>query len=160
MSARTILAFLVALIPAAATAASPAPPVRPEPPLPILKLANAVVNASNRDDAPSLSTLYTNDAIVVDEIPPFLWRGAGVGVAWWRAVEAFIRKEHHRLRLVNVRISDFQRSAQDGYLIQAMTILETGNGPSAGESGTLTYTFHDSGGTWLISSQVWTTKPE
>ncbi|MBV9233073.1 MAG: hypothetical protein JO030_03440 [Candidatus Eremiobacteraeota bacterium] len=159
MSLRTIVALLVALIPAAATAASPAPPVRPEPPLPILNLANAVVNASNTDNALSLSTLYTNDATVVDEIPPFLWRGAGAGVAWWRTVEAFLRKEHHRLELVNVRISDFQRSAQDGYLIQAMTIFEIGNGPSASESGTLTYTFHESGGTWLISSQVWTTKP-
>ena len=159
MSARTILVFLVALIPAAALAATPAPAPQPAPPVAILRLANAVVNASNTDDAASLSNLYTSDAIVVDEIPRFVWRGAGAGIAWWRAVEAFIRKEHRHLKLVNVRISEFQRSARDAYLIQPMTIVETGNGPSVTEWGTMTYTFHNSGGTWLISSQVWTTKP-
>lgn len=158
MSPRTILALLVALTPVAATAASPAPPTQPAPSS-ILKLANAVVNASNSDDAASLSTLYTNDAVVVDEISPFAWRGSGAGVAWWRAVEAFVNKERHRLKLVNVRISDFQRSTNDAYLIQPMTILEIGHGKPSSESGTMTYTFHNNGGTWLISSQVWTTKP-
>jgi len=158
MSARTILAFLVGLTPAAAAAASPAPPSA-APPAPILKLANAVVNASNTNDASSLSKLYTNDAVVVDEIPPFVWRGAGAGVAWWRAVDVFTTKKHERIKLVNVRVSEFQSSASDAYLIQPMTIDETSGGPPASESGTMTYTFQNNGGTWLISSQVWTTKP-
>ena len=151
--------FFVFLSSLALTAASPAPPAQPAPPLAISKLANAVVNASNADDAPSLSKLYTNDAIVVDEIPPFAWRGAAAGVAWWRSVEAFLNKEHLHIKLVDVRVNDFQGSADDGYLIQPMTLLEIGKGGPSSETGTLTYTFHKSGGTWLISSQVWTTKP-
>src|SRR5579872_4774663 len=121
MSPRTILALLVALTPAAATAAHA---VQPVPPPPILRLVNAVVRASNTDDASSLSKLYTNHAIVIDEVPPFRWRGSGAGGAWWRAVEAFIKKDHLHLKLVNVRVSEFQRSANDAYLIQPMTILE------------------------------------
>lgn len=159
MSARTILAFLVALAPAAAVAASPPPPAQPVPPAAILKLTNAVVNASNTDNASLLSKLYANDATVVDELPPFLWRGAGAGVAWWRAVEAFTKTKHERIKLVDVRVSEFQSSATDAYLIQPMTIIEMGNGKPGSESGTMTYTFHKSGGDWLISSQVWTTKP-
>ena len=159
MRARTILAFLVALMPAAAVAASPAPPARPVPPPAILRLANAVVKASNTGDASLLSNLYTNDATVVDELPPFSWRGAGAGVAWWRAVEAFTKTKHERIKLVDVRVTEFQRSATDAYLIQPMTIVEIGTGKPGSESGTMTYTFHYSGGAWLISSQVWTTKP-
>lgn len=151
-----MLAFLIALGPIAAGAASPAAP--PVPPSPILKLANAVVNASNADDAASLSKLYTHDATVVDEIPPFVWRGAGAGVAWWHAVEAFTKNKHVRIKLVDIRISEFQRSATDAYLIQPMTIMEIGTG-QPGESGTMTYTFHNDGTAWSISSQVWTTKP-
>jgi ketosteroid isomerase-like protein len=116
--------------------------------------------ASNTDDAVAFSKLYSKDAVLVDEIPPFEWRGTSAGIAWWRAVEAFMIKERHHIRLVNVRISEFQRSAVDAYLIQPMTIMEIAGGrePSS-ESGTLTYTFRQIDGTWLIISQVWTTKP-
>lgn len=157
MSARRILAFLIALTPAAIAAASTPPP--PVPPAPILTLASSVVKASNTDDEALLARLYTGDATVVDEIPPFVWRGAGAGVAWWRAVEAFTKTKHVRLKLVDVRISEFQRSSTAAYLIQPLTILELGNGQPSSESGTMTYTFHNDGGRWLISSQVWATKP-
>lgn len=103
--------------------------------------------------------LYTADAVVVDEIPPFVWRGAGAGVAWWQAVDAFTMKKHERIKLVNVSVSEFQTSASGAYLIQPMTIRESTGGKQDSEYGTWTYTFHNSGGTWLISSQVWTTKP-
>ena len=71
MRARTVLAFLIALT-ASVAAANPAQAIQSVPPSPILKLANAVVNASHTDDSLSLSKLYTNDAIVVDENPPFI----------------------------------------------------------------------------------------
>lgn len=159
MRLKTIVAFLFALTPAAADATNSNPPIRPTPPPAIMKLTDAVVKASNADDASALSKLYTEDAVVVDELPPFVWRGANAGVDWWRAVEAFVRNEHHHLKLVNARVSEFQRSAVGAYLVQPMTILEVGGAQPSSESGTWTYTFHNGGGTWLISSQVWTTKP-
>ena len=159
MSVRTLLVFLSALAPAAAAAASPAPPARPVAPPAILNLANAVVTASNTDDASLLSKLYTSDAIVVDEVPPFAWRGHGAGAAWWRAVDAFTQQKHEHIKLIDVRVSEFRSSGTDAYLVQPMTIVEMGAGAPGNESGTFTYTFHYNGGAWLISSQVWTTKP-
>lgn len=159
MRLRTIVAFLILLAPVAAGAANSAGRIQPTVPPAIVKLANAVVRASNADDASALTKLYAEDAVVVDEIPPFVWRGAGAGVAWWQAVDSFTMKKHERIELVNVRVSEFQRSAIDAYLIQPMTILEFAGDKRSNESGTWTYTFRNSGGTWLISSQVWTTKP-
>lgn len=40
------------------------------------------------------------------------------------------------LRAINIRIGEFRQSATDAYLVEP----------------------HKAGGTWLISSQVWTTK--
>jgi ketosteroid isomerase-like protein len=155
MQIRTIAAFLaLALAPGlAAAAANP-------PPAPILKLANAVIRATNTDDASALNGLYADDAVVVDENPPFAWHGRGAGAAWWRVVDAIVRgmKMTH-VRAVDVRIGEFRQSATDAYLIQPLTITGTANGKPFAESGTLTYTFHKNGDTWLISSQVWTTKP-
>jgi ketosteroid isomerase-like protein len=151
---RTIAAFLtLALVPAVAGAASP-------PPAAILKLANAVVSAANADDAARLVGIFTNDAVVVDENPPFVWRGEGAGLAWWHVVEAVTRKAKlTHLKAVNVRRGEFRQTATDAYLVQPMTITAIAAGKPFAESGTMTYTFHNAGGAWLISTMVWTTKP-
>jgi len=144
----------IALAPAAGIA-NPAPP-----PAPILKLANAAMHAANANDANAFAGLYTNDAVVVDEIPPFVWRGAGAGTSWWYAVAATARKmKLTHLQATNIRIGEFKQSANDAYLVTPMTVTAVAGGKPFVEPGTTTYTFHKAGGTWLISSQVWTSKP-
>jgi ketosteroid isomerase-like protein len=152
---RTIAAFVaLALVPGAAIAATNVPPP------PILRLANAAMRAANTDNAAGFAGLYTDDAVVVDENPPFVWRGAGAGTAWWHAVDAVMRRMSlTHLKAINIRISEFKQSATDAYLVQPMTVSGIANGKPFAEAGTTTYTFHNAGGTWLISTQVWTTKP-
>ncbi len=146
--------FAIALVPAAGIA-NPA-----LPPAPILHLANAAMHAANANDASAFAGLYTNDAVVVDEIPPFVWRGAGAGTSWWHAVAATARKmKLTHLQATNIRIGEFKQSANDAYLVTPMTVTAIANGKPFVEPGTTTYTFHEAGGTWLISSQVWTSKP-
>lgn len=155
MQVRTIASFLaLALAPALAVAASTPPPA------PILKLANAVIHGTNTDDAPSFVGLFTDDAVIVDENPPFVWRGADAGVAWWHVVDAVTQKaKMTHLKAINIRFGEFRQSATGAYMVQAMTITGIADGKPFAESGTLTYTFHNAGGSWLISSMVWTTKP-
>jgi|SRR5580700_521146 hypothetical protein len=155
MHVRTIAVFLaLALAPALVVAAASSPPP------PILKLANAIIHGTNTDDPSGFSGLFTNDAVVVDENPPFVWRGGGAAVAWWHVVDAVTRKAKlTQLRATNVRTSEFKQSATDAYLVQAMTITGTVGSKPFSEPGTMTYTFHNVGGTWLISTMVWTTKP-
>ncbi|HEV3092423.1 MAG TPA: DUF4440 domain-containing protein [Candidatus Cybelea sp.] len=155
MKAQT-LAALVALTLAPLVAAAASKP----PPAPILKLTNAVIGAANAGDASAFSGLFTNDAIVVDENPPFVWRGADAGVAWWHVVDAVIAKAKIvHLRATNVRIGEFRQSATDGYLVESLTVTGVRSGKPFAEAGTMTYTFHGAGGAWLISTMVWTTKP-
>lgn len=152
---RNLAAFLLlALVPAAAGAA-PKPP-----PAPIVKLANAVIRAANSDNASGLVGLFTGDATVVDENAPFVWRGARAGTAWWHVVDAVTQKiKMTHLKAVNIRVSEFALTPSDAYMIEAMTITGLTPAKPFAESGTMTYTFHNAGGTWLISSMVWTTKP-
>jgi len=155
MQLRFIAAFLAAGIAPAQAAAAPN-----VPPAPILQLANAVIDAANANDAASFAGLYTADAVVVDENQPFLWRGAGAGASWWHAVQALAQKAKLRhIKAVGIRIGEFKQSATDAYLVEATTVTGTANGKPFAEAGTMTYTFHRAGGTWLISSQIWTTKP-
>lgn len=149
-----LAALAFALVPVGTAAASQPPPAA------ILKLAGAIPHAANIDDASGLATIFTNGAVVVDEIAPFVWRGAGAGVAWWHGVDAVIRKAKLKdFRATNVRIGEFRANAADAYLVQALTIVGVAGGKPFAESGTMTYTFRNSGGKWLISTAVWTTKP-
>jgi ketosteroid isomerase-like protein len=155
VNVRTIATFLIlTFAPALAVAASKPPPE------PILKLVNTVIAATNSDDAAALAGLFADDAVVVDENPPFAWRGAGAGVAWWHVVDAVTQKaKMQHVKAVNVRLGEFRQSAADAYLVQAMTVTGIAGTKPFAEAGTMTYTFHNAGGTWLISSMVWTTKP-
>lgn len=155
MQRRLIAALLaLALAPSFASAASSVPPA------PILKLANAAMHAANTNDASAFAGLYTDDAVVIDETPPFVWRGAGAGTSWWHAVTAVAQKmKMTHLQAVDIRIGEFRQTATDAYLVQPMTVTAIANGKPFAEAGTTTYTFHNAGGTWRISSQVWTTKP-
>ena len=155
MNLRTIAAFVILTFAPALAVAAPKPP-----PEPILKLANAVITATNTDDAAALAGLFTDDAVVVNENPPFAWRGAGAGVAWWHVVDAVTQKaQMQHVKAVNVRLGEFRQSATDAYLVQALTVTGVAGAKPFAEAGTMTYTFHNAGGTWLISTMVWTTKP-
>jgi ketosteroid isomerase-like protein len=152
---RTISAFLILTFAPALAVAAPKPP-----PEPILKLVNTVIWATNADDAASLAGLFTDDAVVVDENPPFAWRGAGAGVAWWHVVDAVTQKaKMQHVKATNIRLGEFRQSAADAYLVQALTVTGIAGTKPFAEAGTMTYTFHNAGGSWLISSMVWTTKP-
>jgi ketosteroid isomerase-like protein len=155
VTVRTIAAFLaIALAPAIAAAAPNVPPP------PILELTNAVIHTSDTDDPSGLASIFTADAVVVDENPPFVWRGAGAGTAWWRGVDSVLAKvKMTHFKATNVRVSEFVAAQNDAYLVQPLTLTGVRDGKPFAESGTLTYTFHQTGGTWLISTLVWTTKP-
>jgi ketosteroid isomerase-like protein len=155
VNVRTIAAFVILTFAPTLAVAAPKPP-----PEPILKLANMVITATNTDDAAALAGLFTDDAVVVDENPPFAWRGAGAGVAWWHVVDAVTQKaKMQHVKAVNVRLGEFRQSATDAYLVQALTVTGVAGTKPFAEAGTMTYTFHNAGGTWLISTMVWTTKP-
>jgi ketosteroid isomerase-like protein len=155
MQLRTIIAITALALAPGLAAAAPNPP-----PAPILKLASAAMHAANTNDASAFAGLYTDDAIVVDEDPPFSWRGSGAGTAWWHVVAAVAQKmKMTHLRAVDIRVGEFKETATDAYLVEPMTVTAIANGKPFVEAGTTTYTFHRAAGTWLISSQVWTAKP-
>ncbi len=130
------------------------------PPQSIVKLANAVVNVGNTNDGSSLSGIFTSDAVVVDENAPFVWRGANAGTAWWNGLTALMKRAHMgHLHVGTVRVGEYRQSPTDAYLVESMLITGTAAGKPFAESGTMTFTFHKTGGRWLISTEVWSTKP-
>ena len=63
------------------------------------------------------------------------------------------------VKAVDVRLGEFRQTATDAYLVAALTVTGTAGTKPFAEAGTMTYTFHNAGGRWLISTMVWSTKP-
>jgi ketosteroid isomerase-like protein len=151
---RTLAAFVtIAIAPLVALGA-------PTVPAPIAKIMDTVIQGTNADDPSLFAKLFTGDAVIVDENPPFVWRGADAGTAWWSVVDAVTRKAKLiHLKATIVRTGEFRQAATGAYLVQSMKITGVAARKPFAELGTLTYTFEKAGGKWLISSMVWTTKP-
>jgi ketosteroid isomerase-like protein len=142
----SLLAFALAVV-----AATPA-----QPPAQIVALTQAIVDASNSNVAAGLARIYTDDAVVIDENPPFVWHGAHAGVQWFSGVQQLLAGSHSSMHAVAAAPLDFQINPEgdDAYLSQKFAISVTTNGTMNTEHGTQTYTFHKGDdGKWKISRQ-------
>jgi ketosteroid isomerase-like protein len=131
-----------------------------QPPAQIMALTHVILDASNANDDTPLVGSYTDDAIVIDENPPFVWRGASAGTQWFSGVQSLMTQTHASLHAVAAAPTDFQmdREGDDAYLSQKFAVSVTASGKTNTERGTMTYTFHKGDdGTWRISRQIWTT---
>src|ERR1700709_755741 len=53
----------------------------------VLKIVNTVIKASGTFDIDAVANLYTPNALIADEEPPFSWNGSTAGVQWVSTVE-------------------------------------------------------------------------
>ena len=131
----------------------------PRLPAGINALTQAVLVAANTNNAAKLANICTADAVVVDENPPFVWRGANAGVEWWQGVQEVLGTMHATLHVTEFPFSEYRQDASSAYLIQPLKITITTSRKTINELGTETYTFRKVNGAWKISSATWTTKP-
>ena len=155
MHVRFLAAVLMLALAPALAAAAPNPP----PPA-IVKLTDAIARTLATDDPSLLAGIFTDDAVIIDENAPFVWRGPGAAAAWWRVVDTVMKQAKlPHPKATGLRFGEFVQSPTAAYLVQAMTIAGTADGKPFAEPGTMTYTFRKEGGKWLISGLVWSTKP-
>jgi ketosteroid isomerase-like protein len=116
----------------------------------------AVIAAIKSDDAAAISTLYSNNAVVVDEQAPFEWTGSVAGSQWLSASKDWSKWSpkvaHFRGALAEIQVDDASGSA---YVVVAGTFLSADPKKPWQQHGTLTFTLRRIDGSWKISSQAW-----
>ncbi len=149
-----VLAAFCAIVVACTAAAGAA-----QPPAAIARIVKTVVGAEIPGSTAALAHLYTSDAVVVDEFPPFIWTGADSGRVWFVALDRVLANlKMHGLKVVAAPASEYLQTGNDAYEIVPLTLDGMEGAKASHETGTLTFTFRRSGSTWKISSQVWTTR--
>jgi ketosteroid isomerase-like protein len=130
------------------------------PPPEVMEVVTAAINSLNTFNIDAVANLYTPNAVVADDEPPFSWNGPTAGVQWVNAVER-VCKENHLTKLKGsiANVSVYQQSTDNVYII--VPVNYTGNLPGKASfeaEGAFAFVLRMINGKWMIKSQVWMPK--
>ncbi|WP_426670010.1 hypothetical protein ACPPVU_01950 [Mucilaginibacter sp. McL0603] len=122
----------------------------------VMDIINTVVKASGTFDIDAVANLYTPNAVIADEEPPFSWNGPTAGVQWVSTVEKTCKD--FKLKGFKGKIGSINVYLQTDESIYVVVPVEYSGSIKENhfeEDGAFTFVFRMVGGHWLIKSQVW-----
>ncbi len=128
------------------------------PPLSLLTVIRGVIAAANANNAPKVGSYFEPESFVVDEFPPYVWKGADAGGRWWSDVARDDATHGRTLHASIGPISVSDVSVSDAYVVVPLTITSEARGKQHRETGLWALTFHRTRVIWRISSASWATE--
>jgi hypothetical protein len=130
------------------------------PPPDVMEVIAKAVYSLNNFNVDVVANLYTPNASIADDEPPYSWNGPTAGVQWVNAVEQ-VCKDNKLTKLKGAieAISVFQQNADNVYIV--VPVSYTGLLPDKAHfnsKGAFTFVLRLVNGKWLIKSQVWMPK--
>jgi len=122
----------------------------------VIGIINTVIKASAAFDIDAVADLYTPNAVVADEEPPFSWNGQTAGVQWVSTVEKTCKDlKLKEFKASTGRIKVYLQTDESIYVVVPVDYSGEIKGEAFNEDGAFTFIFRMVGGKWLIKSQVW-----
>lgn len=114
-----------------------------------------VSTALNTGNPAGLQGVFTADAVIVDEFPPFRWTGGGP-TTWFSDFKGIAKQmKLTAVRAVPHAAQYYEHGAGSAYVVVPTTLSYKMAGKAAVETGAWTFTFAKTGSTWKISSMIW-----
>lgn len=130
------------------------------PPAGVMDVIRLAINSLNNFDIEAVANLYTPNALVADDEPPYSWNGPTAGVQWVNAVEKVCKDNKlTKLKASIEPIHVFQLTTDNVYVVVPVSF--TGVLPERvrfTSKGAFTFVLRMENGKWLIKSQVWMPK--
>ncbi|HEY4198626.1 MAG TPA: hypothetical protein VGM63_23960 [Mucilaginibacter sp.] len=122
----------------------------------IIGIINTVVKASGTFDIEAVANLYTPNAVIADEEPPFSWNGPTAGVQWVNTIEKTCKDYKLKEFKGKVgRINVYLQTDESIYVVVPVDYSGEIKGDHFEEDGAFTFVFRMVSGHWMIKSQVW-----
>jgi ketosteroid isomerase-like protein len=127
------------------------------PPAEIMDVVSKVINSLNKFNIDDVANLYTPNAVVADDEPPYSWNGPTAGIQWVNAVEQACKDNQlTRLRASIESIRVYQQTTDNVYIVVPVSFTGDLRGRSRfNAKGGFTFVLRMQNGKWLIKSQVW-----
>jgi len=127
------------------------------PPPDVMAVVSVAIKAVNTFDIRAVADLYTPNAVIVDNEPPYSWNGPTAGVQWINAVEKLCQfSSITKLKGVIDPVNVYQVSADDCYIVVPVHFTYVLPGKQGfSDQGAFAFALRWVNGKWLIKSQVW-----
>jgi ketosteroid isomerase-like protein len=117
------------------------------------------VDAFNKGDMAGAASTHASDAdlVIIDEVPPFIWRGAQALKTWAADLEADAKK--HGMTNQKVTLGPATRAetnGNDAYVVVPAVYSFTEGGVAKRESAHMTFMLKKGPAGWLIHGWTWT----
>jgi hypothetical protein len=116
------------------------------------------IDSFNHGDAAAAAAAHgKGDLTIIDEVPPFLWRGRDAFKAWSDDLAADATKNGITDQWVALGDTVRQESAGDrAYVIMQATYTFKRNGAPMHEAAQMTFALQKEDGSWRIAGWTWT----
>jgi ketosteroid isomerase-like protein len=110
---------------------------------------------SNKGDEPGMAATCAKDAVVVDDLPPYIWRGSDACTAWQKSADAFVNGEGMTEIVGGLgKPTHVIISGDKAYAVIPATFAYSQHGNKLTEYATATFTLEKTDTHWLITSWV------
>lgn len=120
---------------------------------------NRFIDAFNKGDMAGAAATHAAkaDLVIIDEVPPFLWRGAQAFQAWAADLEADAKKRGLTDQKVTLKEpTRAETNGPDAYVIVPAIYSFKENGVEMRETAQMTFTLKKDADGWLIHGWTWT----
>ena len=147
----TLVTFVCAFTAAPASAQAPDPQL-------IAPIQKFVDSFNKGDTAGAMATHAAGaDLAIIDEVPPFIWRGAKAFQAWSTALDAASKQAGITDQMVTIKAPTRTESSGDSaYVIVPAVYTYKEKGVAMREAAQMTFTLKKGASGWLIHGWTWT----
>jgi ketosteroid isomerase-like protein len=123
----------------------------------VMEVVRMAIYAANDFNVQAVANLYTPNAVVADDEPPYSWNGPTAGIQWINAVERAV-KEYHITKFKGTiePVKVYQQTSDNVYVV--VPVSYTGNLPGRDHfsaRGAFAFVLRQINDKWMIKSQVW-----
>ena len=147
----TLVTFVCAFMVAPLSAQAPDPQL-------IAPIQKFIDSFNKGDSAGAMATHAAGaDLVIIDEVPPFIWRGAKAFQAWSTALASASKQAGITDQMVTISAPTRTESSGDSaYVIVPAVYTYKEKGVAMRESAQMTFALKKAGGGWLIHGWTWT----
>jgi hypothetical protein len=138
---------MLALMPAAAMAAGKSD---------VLAVAQQWADSFNEGGFATRNAPCADDAAVIDDFPPHVWKGSGPCTAWFVAFRAYaVESAITDAKITLGKTQHLDVESGYAYLIATVAVSFRKNGMPVNDTGIITMSLRDSGAGWRITGLAW-----
>lgn len=124
---------------------------------PVLRPVTLLIQGLNSGEVDAVQALHTDDATIIDSIPPFLWSGPKAYVRLMRDYEAVAVREQIGTTVVELlQVDRIEKTGALAYVAASGRVKSVEKSVSTVEEGKFVFTLKQIGGDWKISAWAWT----